>query len=358
MGRRRPVGRAAAAIAVGGAAACLGYRAARGRGDDLRGEVVLITGGSRGLGLLLAREFAKQGCRIVICARDEVELAHAESILRAEGVTCLAIRCDVGRRAEVEAMVARATDRFGRVDIVVNNAGIIQVGPLRSMDVTDFRRAMDVMFWGTVHTTLAVLPQMTDRRHGRIVNVTSIDGRVSFPHLLPYNAAKHAQVGLSEGLRAELGKDGIRVTTIIPGLMRTGSPVNALFKGDREKEFSWFSLGSATPITAISAGRAARRIVEATRRGEAQVTISWQAKLLRTAHDLLPGPTGAVLAGIARLLPSGTDPEERRGMELTSPIVPSPITMLMNRAARRNNEFGGSHTPSRDHARRMGLNGR
>lgn len=342
---------------VAGAAGYFAWRALRDSGEDLDGQVVLITGGSRGLGFLLAQEFAANRCRVVICARDDVELAAAEERLRAAGATVLAIRCDVAERDEVESMVAQATERFGRVDVLVNNAGIIQVGPLASMEISDFERAMNVMYWGSLYTTLAVLPQMLDRRGGRIVNITSIGGKVSVPHLLPYDAAKFALVGLSEGLRAELKKDGVRVTTIVPGLMRTGSPVNAFFKGDHEKEFTWFSLGSATPLTTISAGRAARRIVEATRRGKAEVTLSVQAKLLRLAHDLFPGATSDLLALGNRLLPTGEDAEEKRGMSLSTPAAPSPLTALMNRAARRNNEFEGTPRPSAEHARKIGLNG-
>ena len=106
---------------------------------------------------------------------------------------------------------------------MVNNAGMIQVGPLATTTKEDFVTALDVMFWGTLYPTLAVLPQMRARGRGHIVNITSIGDLVSVPHLLPYTCAKFAAVGLSEGLRAELGPVGIRVTTVVPGLMRTGS---------------------------------------------------------------------------------------------------------------------------------------
>src|SRR5581483_11648807 len=149
------------------------------RAYDLHGRTVLITGGSRGLGLLLAREFAREGARIALWAR--------------------AVR-----------------NRFGSVDVLVNNAGIIQVGPMEEMLLEDYEAAMQIHFWATVYTTLAVLPEMRQRGSGRIVNITSIGGKISPPHLLPYNASKFAQVGFSEGLRAELAKDGVLVTTVCP----------------------------------------------------------------------------------------------------------------------------------------------
>ena len=330
-------------LAAAGALAYAVWRAVARPRSPLTGEVALVTGGSRGLGLLIARELAREGCPVAICARDEQELARAREDLASRGARAAAFRCDVADREQVDALVRQVTDRFGRIDILVNNAGIIQVGPLESMTAKDFEQAMAVNFWGTVYTTLAVLPQMRRRRRGRIANITSIGGVVAVPHLLPYDAAKFAARGFSEGLHAELAGTGITVTTVVPGLMRTGSPVNALFKGRAAAEYTWFSLGDATPLTAMSAARAARRIVDAIARGEAEVTLSWQARLLGLVHDLFPGATTKLLGRVSRLLPSAQGGTERnvRGMELATALSPSPATALLNRAARRNNQFGG-----------------
>lgn len=351
--------RTADLVAVG-AVAYLGWRLLRdARAVDLRGQVVAITGGSRGLGFLLAQEFAREGCPVAICARDSEELRRAAERLEAGGARVLASVCDVSVRAEVEAWINEVGRELGGPDVLVNNAGIIQAGPLEAMTVEDFERAMAVNFWGAVHASFSVIPRMRERHAGRIVNIASIGGKVAVPHLLPYDCAKFALVGFSEGTRAELAKDGVSVTTVVPGLMRTGSPVNALFKGDQEKEFAWFSVGDATPLTSMDARRAARRIVEATRRGEAEVTLSWEAKLLRLAHDLFPGATADLLGVVNRALPAG-GPESgtARGMELATSVSPSPLTAMMNRAALENNEFGGRPVPSREHAEQIGLSAR
>lgn len=286
------------------------------RGADLSGQVVLITGGSRGLGLQLAREFASHGCRIAICARTEAQLEAARADLRRRGAEPLIVVCDVSDRGQVDALVAKVTEHFGRVDILVNNAGSIRVGPFESMRLEDFESAMATMFWAHVYTTMAVLPQMRARHSGRIVNVTSIGGKVSVPHLLPYSCAKFAAVAFSEGLRAEVAQENIQVTTIVPGLMRTGSHLNAEFKGDHGREFLWFSLGAASPLASISAERAARDIVQATRWGLPERILSAPANLLARVHGTIPELTIPILSLVNQhVLPSGSDPTLKKGRE-------------------------------------------
>lgn len=338
----------------------LGWRAWRKlRANSLAEQVVLITGGSRGLGLLMAREFAREGCRLAVCARDERELGEARRDLEGRGAEVVTIRCDVTNRDEVGRTVEYVTARFGGIDVLVNNASIIQVGPLETMTVEDFERGLAVNFWGGVYATLAVLPQMRARAEGRIVNITSIGGNIAVPHLLPYDCAKFAAVGFSQGLRSELAQHGIEVLTVVPGLMRTGSPVHAWFKGQYEKEFTWFSLGSATPLTAMSAPRAARLIVQATKRDKAEVTLSWQAKLLRLTHGVFPGVTADILGGINRLLPRARPESTRevRGMEISTPLSQSWLTSPMNRAAKKYHQYVGEPEPSPEHARKIGVPG-
>lgn len=320
---------------------------ARLRETALDGEVALVTGGSRGLGLLLARELLGQGCKVAICARDEVELERARRDLAEHGAEVLAVPCDVSDREQVKRMVARVTAHFGRLDLLVNNAGIIQAGPLEATTLRDFEDAMGVMFWGTVYPTLAVLPQLRARGSGRIVNITSIGGKVSPPHLVPYSAAKFAAVGFSEGLRAELARDGISVTTVVPGLMRTGSAVNAFFKGEREKEFALFGPLASLPIISMDAERAARRIVQATKRGEAEIILTLPAAVGARFHGLFPGLTADLFGVLNRVLP-GPGPagqQAERGLEI-HPRVRSPLLdRLMGwslSAARRFNEYPGA----------------
>jgi short-subunit dehydrogenase len=313
-------------------------------GESVAGRVVLITGSSRGLGLALAEEFAAQGARLVICARDQRELETARARLAAHGAEVLAVTCDVSVQDDVQSLVNDATARFGHIDVLVNNAGVIQVGPLEAQTLTDFQEAMDVMFWGTVYPTLAVLPQMRQRGSGHIACITSIGGKVSVPHLLPYSCAKFAAVGFSEGLRAELARHGIKVTTVVPGLMRTGSHLNAYFKGKNEDEFTWFSLGATLPVAAMSARRAARRIVAAIRRGQAELILTPQAKALAMLHGVAPGTTADLLGLVNRVLPQaeGRDQDRHLGRESETPLTRSPLTALGRKAARDlNQERGG-----------------
>jgi short-subunit dehydrogenase len=305
-----------------------------------RDKVVLITGGSRGLGLVLARQLAAEGALLAICARDEGELRRAEKDLLARGAQVLALACDVTNREQIERMVEQIHARWGPVDVLINNAGTIQVGPMEEMTLTDYDEAMQIHLWAPLYTTLAVLPDMR-HRNGRVVNIASIGGKISVPHLLPYSASKFALVGLSEGLRAELSEEGVYVTTVCPGLMRTGSPRNAYFKGRHRQEYTWFSLGDALPGISMSAERAARKILDAARHGDPEVVLSVPAKLAATMHGIAPGLTSRVLGLVNRLLPrpGGIGRQRARGAASESFLSRSWLTLLDKRAANRNNQI-------------------
>lgn len=323
-----------AAVGIG---ALLATRAAsrRWREYDLRDKTVLITGGSRGLGLVMAREFVREGARVVVCARDVAELARARADLRARGARALTIPCDVTDREQVNEMVRNVRQRFGPIDVLVNNAGVIEVGPMEEMTLEDYEEAMKTHFWAPLYTTLAVLPAMRQRRDGRIVNIASIGGKVGVPHLLPYTASKFALVGLSEGLRAELAKDGITVTTVSPGLMRTGSQHNATFKGQHRAEYAWFSVGGALPGISMGAERAARQIIAACKRGEAEVVLSLPAQITDTFRALFPELTVDLLGMINHLLPApgGIGSGRAKGKESYSALSPSWLMTLSDQAA-------------------------
>lgn len=308
---------------------------------DLRGRSVLITGGSRGLGLVMAREFLREGARVAICARDEDELQVARNDLQQYGENVFAMPCDLTDPAQVSELVEAVRYRFGKIDVLVNNAGIITVAPVEDMTLADYEEAMLSNYWSAVHTTLALLPEMQVRKDGRIVNISSIGGKIAVPHLLPYSASKFALVGFSEGLRAEVKKDGVVVTTVVPGLMRTGSPRNANFKGRHRKEYAWFTISDASLLTSISAESAARQIINACKRGDGEVVLSIQAKLAVAFHSLFPEVTTDLMSFVNRLLPKpgGIGVQTAKGYESESSLTRSWLTSLDEEAARENNQM-------------------
>lgn len=283
------------------AAAKLATRRAR-PNSDLKGKVALITGGSRGLGLSLAFELGHLGSHLALCARDANELEEARGRLAERGIDAAIFPCDISESSEVEPLVDRVMDHFGTIDILINNAGQISVAPLARLEHSDFDDAMKVMFWAPVNLTSAVLPYMKRRGSGHIVDITSVGGRVSIPHLLPYCCAKFAYVAFSKGLGIELDAHRIRVLTVIPGLMRTGSYLNAKFKGLAESEFAWFGLLGNLPGFSVSASHASGRIIKALQKNRRTCTISLPAKALIAAEALLPEVTQTALATLNRYL--------------------------------------------------------
>jgi NAD(P)-dependent dehydrogenase (short-subunit alcohol dehydrogenase family) len=301
---------------------------------------VLITGGSRGLGLALAQAASTMGARVAICGRDVGSLNRARWMLQRRGAEVLAIPCDVRDQASVRRLIDNVRARLGAVDVLINNAGVVEVGPAEAMSVADYQEAMDSNFWGVLYTTLAVLPDMRARGSGRIVNITSVGAKIGVPHLIPYSASKFATLGFTQALRSELSSAGVVVVAAVPGLMRTGSPRNATFRGSHRAEYAWFSIADSLPGLSISVKRAARLILAACVRGDAEVRFPLSTRLAAAANGLAPELTSLALTFAARLLPRMDPGSGMRfsGRESQSPLSPSWLTWLGDRAARRYNQ--------------------
>src|SRR5438105_11734706 len=194
MTTRQQTAIAAGALTVGAVLLARGRRAAR--RVDFRGKSVVITG-ARGLALEMARQLGREGARLTIAARDQSELDRARQDLAGRGVDATTVVCDIGNREAAQTLVREVIARTGRIDVLINNAGVIQVGPLEHMQRGDFEEAMAVHFWGPLHTMLAAIPEMKRQGGGRIVNISSIGGKIGVPHLAPYCASKFALTGLS-----------------------------------------------------------------------------------------------------------------------------------------------------------------
>jgi NAD(P)-dependent dehydrogenase (short-subunit alcohol dehydrogenase family) len=331
-------------VALGAGALLVGAwitaRAVRAARYTLRDKVVLITGGSRGLGLVLARHICARGGNVALIARDRQELARAKADLVQRGGKVMTVECDLCDPAQIESAVRHIIDRFGKINVLINNAGIIEVGPLEHMSREDFERAMRLHFWAPYELISQVVPEMRLWGGGRIVNISSIGGKVAVPHMASYSASKFALTGFSDAIRAELARDNIYVTTVAPGMMRTGSHVNAKFKGRHDAEFAWFSASAAAPLISMNADRAARKILAACRRGQPSLTLTFAARGVIVGNALFPNLTGYAMKIVNRFLPDaagGNGSQSRAGSELPR-RTPEWMTRLADRATTKNNE--------------------
>jgi NAD(P)-dependent dehydrogenase (short-subunit alcohol dehydrogenase family) len=306
----------------------------------LRDKVVVITGGSRGLGLVLARYVCARGGNVALIARDSEELARAKADLAPRAGKTLTIQCDLLDSGQIQSAVRQIIDRFSKIDILINNAGIIEVGPLEHMRPEDFDRAMRLHFWAPFELISQIVPEMRIWGGGRIVNISSIGGKIAVPHMASYSASKFALTGLSDAVRAELARDNIHVTTVAPGMMRTGSHVNAKFKGKHDKEFAWFAASAGAPLLSMNANRAARKILAACRRGQPSLTLTFAARAAILGNALFPNLTGYAMKFANRLLPGAGGEEgnkSRAGSQLRR-LTPERLTKLADRATEKNNE--------------------
>ena len=309
------------------------------RPDAFRDKLVLVSGGGRGLGLQIAREAAKRGARLALISRSEPELSAAADELRAAGTIVDTAVCDVRSDTDVRDTVARLTDVLGPVDVLCNVAGVIEVGPVDALTIDDYRDAIETNYLGAVRLVEAVRPAMQRRGTGRIVNITSLGGRIPVPHLLPYSASKFAILGYSEGLHAEVARFGIGVTTVVPGLMRTGSPPQATFAGQPKKEYAMFAPSDSLPLVSVSAPYAARLIADGVQRGAAEVIVSWQARLAIFAYRVAPRFVVGLMTATSRALPdSGGNREHRYGHESESALTRSPLDALGHAATHAQHE--------------------
>lgn len=319
--------------------------------------VALVAGASRGLGLLVARELSRRGHRVAICARDAEELAHAERDLAAHGGPVAAAAngvrsyvCDVSDEAAVGRLVADVETDLGPIEVLVVVAGVIQVAPLTALSKDHFRESIDIMTWGPIHLSLAVLPGMRARGSGRIGIVSSIGGVVSPPHLLPYATAKFAATGFAEGLATALHGTGVSATAIIPGLMRTGSPERATFAGEPGKEFTWFSIAASLPLLSKDAEASAEQMVDDVLAGRATSLVGWMPKVATRLKGLAPALVIRTMGVANRLLPSkgSTDSTLREGRAVRaahpSRLRDAVTTLGLRAASRFGERVGGPVT--------------
>lgn len=257
-------------------------------------QTAFITGASSGIGAALAREFAREGAAVVVTARrlDRLEALVAE--LRAAGASALAVACDVTRDGDVEAALAKAREAFGRIDVVVANAGFGVVGRFEKLSLEDFRRQFETNVFGLLRTVQAALEDLKKSR-GHLVLIGSVSGHVSAPEASPYSMSKFAVRALAEALYAELAPQGISVILISPGFVATD--IRHIDNRGSYRE------DAKDPIPAwlqMPVGKAARQIVRATSRRSREKIVTWHGKIFVLINRLLPGLIPRLFRRLAR----------------------------------------------------------
>jgi short-subunit dehydrogenase len=344
------------AIALAAAGAGLFALSPRVSSDSFKGQAVIITGGSRGLGFALAQELAREGAKVALLARDTEELERAKEKLLAEfpQAEVLIITCDVTNSEGTHIALKMAAETFGGIDMLINNAGAITVGPYETMRPQDFTAQMDLHFYAIMQTVNSALPFLRKSAGRRIVNICSMGGKTAVPHMLPYDVSKFALSGYSQGLMAELAKENISVTTVYPALMRTGSPIQAVFKGDHEKEYLWFAAGDSMPGVSACAHTIAKKVLEAARDRRAELVPSLLGKVRGLAAAICPETMAALMKLMASLMPEGKSLEYKTGAQSNALFKSNPLTKPLQKFAEQA-EADLNQQPKSDPKFNMGL---
>ena len=216
-------------------------------------KVVVVTGASSGIGESTARLLARHGAKVVLGARRKDRLDAAVKEISAAGGNAISVAADVTKRAEVEALVRTAIDGFGHVDVIVNNAGIMPLGPIEALKVEEWDRMIDVNLKGLLYGVRAALPQMLKQKSGHIINLASVFGiKVFAPGGTVYCATKSAVRALTEGLRMELHSKNVRCTMISPGAVATELPEASSDEATRQNLREFYKSVMAIPAESIA----------------------------------------------------------------------------------------------------------
>ncbi len=248
---------------------------------DLNGKVALVTGAASGIGQATSLKFAQEQADLIITDLDEDRLKGTTAQVRALGRKVLPIRADISRRDEVEALCNKALDEFGRVDILMNNAGVALYADIIDTDLADWEWLLGINLWGPIYAMHFLLPQMIARKSGHIINISSWVGLLGIPANGAYAASKFGIVGLSESLRAELEQFGIGVTVVCPGIVQTN-----IFKAIRVRGFKPEATKMPGFLGTTPEG-AANKIVRAVKKDQALVLTDF-AKIAYGIRRLSP----------------------------------------------------------------------
>jgi NADP-dependent 3-hydroxy acid dehydrogenase YdfG len=219
--------------------------------SNIAEKVVAITGASSGIGQSTAKFLARQGAKVVLGARRKNRIDEVVQEISATGGKAIGFAADVTKRAEVEALIKRAVDSFGRVDVIINNAGIMQIAPVDALKVEEWDRQIDVNIKGLLYGVAAVLPYMQKQKNGHIINIASVFGiKVFAPGGTVYCATKSAVRALTEGLRMELHSQNIRCTMISPGAVFSELPESSSEEATRKNLREFYKM--AIPAESIA----------------------------------------------------------------------------------------------------------
>lgn len=245
--------------------------------SEIKNKVVWITGATSGIGKALAFQMAAEGASLILSARREDELQKIKAELKLAEEKILPLAFDLGDTQNINTLAEKAIQKFGKIDLLINNGGVSQRGLTKDTSIEIDRKIMEVNYFGTVALTKAVLPQMLKQKSGHIVVISSIAGKFGFFLRSAYSASKHALHGFFESLRLEILNDNIQVTIVCPGKIQTNISVNALTEnGEKHNKMD------ASQAKGITAERCAKEIIQAIKNNKEEILIG--GKELMAVH--------------------------------------------------------------------------
>jgi short-subunit dehydrogenase len=278
---------------------------------------------------------------VVLVARDEQELLNGRAHLQKdfpEARIFLSV-CGITNHEELRMSIEESIAVTGGLDMLINNAGAITVGTFAAMEMIDFEAQMKLHLYAAIDAIQLLVPHFKSRGGGRIVNVCSIGGKAGVPHMSPYDASKFALAGFAQGVSGELALNKIHMTTVFPSVMRTGSPIQAVFKGDHSKEFKLFETLDNMPVLSLSAHKAAMKVLDAAAAGRSEAILGAAGKARVLMGALFPELTHFMMKLAIQRLPDGVSKERRTGADITERTEPTKEEKMYNQKPHFNAEY-------------------
>jgi len=270
---------------IGGLAGYFAFKRKK-RQFTYQGKVVLVTGGARGLGYIMARQLVEEGAKVIICARDADQLDKAYVLLRNHGEVTYPYVCDITEKENIVQLAYFIKKRFGRLDVLINNTGTITINPIEQLPLNNYKKFIESHLWGPMQLVRVLIPLLSKSREAKIVNIFSVGGKISLAKSQPYDVNEIVHAVFYDNISRVITGKNIKLTAIYPEFKDQDLPVNLKLKGHSEQELAWSKFNESRPLISLYAENVGKQILKTAQIGKKTLTLPFPRELARIVNNI------------------------------------------------------------------------